>query len=206
MPLVYQQNINEHTKIGVWHILETEDFFLEKVTEQYKISHSQKRIQHLAGRYLLFEMSNDISLKDILLTATGKPFLLDSSYFFSISHSANYVAVIISAKSNVAIDIQHIVPKIESIKQKFLTELEMELLSNLSISPNEQYTLSWTIKEAMFKYFDEGGIDFKQHLNIVSTIFENDVWVSKATFNKNKLQQIETKSFRFNDFFITWIQ
>jgi phosphopantetheinyl transferase len=206
MPLVYQQNINEHTKIGVWHILETEDFFLEKVTEQYKISHSQKRIQHLAGRYLLFEMSNDISLKDILLTTTGKPFLLDSSYFFSISHSANYVAVIISAKSNVAIDIQHIVPKIESIKQKFLTELEMELLSNLSISPNEQYTLSWTIKEAMFKYFDEGGIDFKQHLNIVSTIFENDVWVSKATFNKNKLQQIETKSFRFNDFFITWIQ
>ena len=61
MPLVYQQNINEHTKIGVWHILEAEDFFLEKVKEQYKITHPQKRIQHLAGRYLLLEMANDIS-------------------------------------------------------------------------------------------------------------------------------------------------
>jgi len=206
MPLVYQQNINEHTKIGVWHILETEDLFLEKVTEHYKINHAQKKMQHLAGRYLLLEMANDISLKDISLTPTGKPFLPDNSYFFSISHSADYVAVIISTKSNVAIDIQHVVPKIESIKQKFLTEVEMELLSNLTISPNEQFTFAWTIKEAMFKYFDDSGVDFKQHLNIVSTIFENDVWVSKATFNKNKLQQIETKSFRFNDFFITWIQ
>ena len=206
MPLVYQQNINEHTKMGVWQIQETEDFFLEKVNEQYKITHSRKKIQHLAGRYLLLEMGVDISLKNILLTATGKPFLPDESYFFSISHCADYVAAIISTTSNVAIDIQHVVPKIESIKQKFLTEEEMNLLSNLAISPNEQFTFAWTIKETMFKYFDEGGIDFKQHLNIASAIFENDVWFSKATFNKNKVQQLETKSIRFNDFFITWIQ
>lgn len=206
MPLVYQQNINEHTKMGVWQIQETEDFFLEKVNEQYKITHSRKKIQHLAGRYLLLEMGVDISLKNILLTATGKPFLPDESYFFSISHCADYVAAIISKTSNVAIDIQHVVPKIESIKQKFLTEEEMNLLSNLAISPNEQFTFAWTIKETMFKYFDEGGIDFKQHLNIVSAIFENDVWFSKATFNKNKVHPIATKSIRFNDFFISWIQ
>jgi phosphopantetheinyl transferase len=206
MPLVYQQNINEHTKIGVWHILETEDFFLVKVSEQHKIKHPQKRNQHLAGRYLLLELAKDISIKNILLSTTGKPFLTDNSYFFSISHSADYVAVILSSKSNVGIDIQHVVPKIGSIKQKFLTEAEMELLSKLSMSPNEQLTFAWTIKEAMFKYFDDSGVDFKQDLNIASAIFENDVWFSKSTFNKNKLQQIETKSFRFNDFFITWIQ
>jgi 4'-phosphopantetheinyl transferase EntD len=206
MPLVYQQNINEHTKIGVWHIQEMEDLFLEKVTEQYKISNSKKRIQHLAGRYLLLELASDISLKNILLTETGKPFLPDNSYFFSISHSDDYVAVIISTKSNVAIDIQHVVPKIEHIKQKFLTEIEMELLSNLTISPNEQFTLAWTIKEAMFKYFDDSGVDFKQHLNISSAIFENDFWVSKSTFNKNDVHQLATKSIRFNDLFMTWIQ
>lgn len=206
MPLVYQQNINEHTKIGVWHILETEEFFLEKVIEQYKINHPQKRIQHLAGRYLLLEMANYISLKNILLTTTGKPFLPDESYFFSISHSADYVAVITSAKSNVAIDIQHVAPKIESIKQKYLTEEEMNLLSTLSISPYEQFTFAWSIKEAMFKYFDEAGIDFKQHLNITFANSEHEVWVSKSTFNKNRVQQLETKSIRFNDLFMTWIQ
>jgi phosphopantetheinyl transferase len=206
MPLVYQQNINEHTKIGVWHILETEDFFLEKAKEQYKISHFKKKLQHLAGRYLLLEMEANISLKNILKTATGKPFLPDESYFFSISHCADYVAAIISTTSNVGIDIQHVVSKIESVKHKFLTEEEMNLLSSFAISPNEQFTFAWTIKEAMFKYFDERGIDFKQHLNITSANIENQVWISKSTFNKNRVQQIETKSIRFNDFFISWIQ
>jgi len=206
MPLVYQQNINENTKIGVWHIQETEDFFLEKVTEQYKISHSQKRIQHLAGRYLLQEMEAGLSLKNILLTATGKPILPDESYFFSISHCADYAAVIISTKSNVGIDIQHVVSKIENIKQKYLTEVEMELLSKLSLSPNEQFTFAWTIKEAMYKYFDDSGVDFKQHLIITSANVENDIWVSKTTFNKNNVQQVAPKSIRFNDFFITWVQ
>jgi 4'-phosphopantetheinyl transferase EntD len=206
MPLVYQQNINEHTKIGVWHILETEDFFLEKAKEQYKISHFKKKLQHLAGRYLLLEMEANISLKNILKTATGKPFLPDESYFFSISHCADYVAAIISTTSNVGIDIQDVVPKIESIKQKFLTEEEMILLSTLSISPNEQFTFAWTVKEAMFKYFDDSGVDFKQHLNIENAIFEKDIWLSNATFSKNKAHQIEAKSIRFNDTFITWIQ
>jgi len=206
MPLVYQQNINEHTKIGVWHILETDDFFLEKVTEHYKIRHFQKKTQHLAGRYLLLEMADNISLKDISLTPTGKPFLPDNSYFFSISHSAEYVAVIISTKSNVAIDIQIILPKIESIKQKYLTVEEMNLLSTLSIFPTDQFTLAWTIKEAMFKFVDEGGIDFKQHLIIENTVFENDVWFTSATFSKIKVHKIESQSIRLDDFFITLIQ
>jgi len=82
----------------------------------------------------------------------------------------------------------------------------MELLSKLSISPNEQFTFAWTIKEAMYKYFDDSGVDFKQHLIITSANVENDIWVSKTTFNKNNVQQVAPKSIRFNDFFITWVQ
>ena len=78
MPLVYQQNINEHTKIGVWHILETEDFFLEKAKEQYKISHFKKKLQHLAGRYLLLEMEANISLKNIISLNIDSLFLITS--------------------------------------------------------------------------------------------------------------------------------
>ena len=55
MPLVYQQNINEATKMAVWHISEREDFFLKKVTLSNNITHPHKRLQHLAGRYLLPE-------------------------------------------------------------------------------------------------------------------------------------------------------
>ena len=52
MPLVYQQNINAVTKIGVWHIAEAEDFFAT-VPLQKEITHWHKRLQHLAGRFLL---------------------------------------------------------------------------------------------------------------------------------------------------------
>jgi hypothetical protein len=50
MPLVYQQNINASTKLGVWHIEEPEAFFLEQVPLQREITHPNKRLQHLAGR------------------------------------------------------------------------------------------------------------------------------------------------------------
>ena len=53
MPLFYQQNINEDAKIGVWHIAETESFFSQKFIPIVSIKNEQKRIQHLAGRFLL---------------------------------------------------------------------------------------------------------------------------------------------------------
>ena len=36
MPLVYQQNINAVTKMAVWHIAESEDFFLKSLLNNYK--------------------------------------------------------------------------------------------------------------------------------------------------------------------------
>ncbi len=52
MPLFYQHNINEFTRLAIWHITEEEDFFLQKVPLKRDVSHAQKRLQHLAGRYL----------------------------------------------------------------------------------------------------------------------------------------------------------
>ena len=53
MPLFYQHNINDNTKLAVWYITENEDFFLEKVPLQTEVAHPHKRLQHLAARYLL---------------------------------------------------------------------------------------------------------------------------------------------------------
>jgi hypothetical protein len=61
MPLVYQQNINAVTKMAVWHITETEDFFAT-VPLQKTITHWHKRLQHLAGRFLLKELYPDFPL------------------------------------------------------------------------------------------------------------------------------------------------
>ena len=75
MPLVYQQNINDTTKLGVWHITEPEEFFLQKVTLQQEITHPNKRRQHLAGRFLLQQLFPDFPYALIRIADTRKPFL-----------------------------------------------------------------------------------------------------------------------------------
>ena len=105
MPLIYKQQINAATKIGVWHITEEENFFLQFVPLQRSITHPHKRLQHLAGRFLLLEMFPDFPLSLIQIADTRKPFLEDEAFHFSISHCGDYAAIIVSTKNRVGVDI-----------------------------------------------------------------------------------------------------
>jgi phosphopantetheinyl transferase len=166
MPLVYQQNINETAKIGVWHITESEDFFLESVFPQKEINHPHKRLQHLAGRYLLKKIGKDFPLDSIKVNSSGKPYLENENCHFSISHCGDYAAAIISEHSNVGIDIEKANQKIEKIKNKFSTIQELELFANHAIDQIDSLTMIWSIKEAMYKWYGRSMIDFKKHLCI----------------------------------------
>ena len=96
MPLFFQQNINASTRLGIWHITEPEEFFLAKVPLQKNITHPHKRLQHLAGRYLLQYLFPDFPYNEILIADTRKPYLPNDQYHFSISLCSNYAAVFIS--------------------------------------------------------------------------------------------------------------
>ena len=105
MPLVYQQNINAVTRIGLWHITEDEDFFLKEVPLKREISHWHKRLQHFAGRLLLKELYPDFPLRLIKIADTKKPFLEDEPFHFSISHCGDYAAAIVSKTHRVGVEI-----------------------------------------------------------------------------------------------------
>ncbi|HXB29781.1 MAG TPA: hypothetical protein VNW49_08180, partial [Puia sp.] len=106
MPLFYQHNINESTKLAIWHITEDEDFFLLRVPLKRDVSHAQKRLQHLAGRYLLTELFPDFPLKEIMIADTRKPYLEYEQYHFSISHFGQYAAAIVSSTNRVGVDVE----------------------------------------------------------------------------------------------------
>ena len=118
MPLVYQKNINPTTKVGVWHITEAEDFF-SQIPLQREITHPHKRLQHLAGRFLLKELFPDFPIELIRIASTKKPFLENDVYHFSISHCGDYAAVIVSNNHRVGADIEMPSKKIEKVKHKF---------------------------------------------------------------------------------------
>ena len=53
MPIFFQHQISEATRLGIWKIEETEDFFKANVPQHRSVTHPHKRLQHLAGRFLL---------------------------------------------------------------------------------------------------------------------------------------------------------
>jgi len=205
MPLVYQQNINAHTKLGVWHIAETEDFFLEKVPLQNNITHPHKRLQHLAGRLVLSELYEDFPIRLIQIADTKKPFLADEAFHFSISHCGDYAAAIVSKENRVGVDIEIPQPKIELIKNKFLKEGEQQMLQELNIDFLQALTMAWSVKETLFKWYALGNVDFKENLHINSAMVNDNQFLFDCIFQKEQKISLQVKGFFFNGNCLSWV-
>lgn len=200
MPLFYQHNINQGTKLGIWQIDEPESFFLEKVPLKRDVSHPYKRLQHLAGRYLLSFLFPDFPLEEIRIADTRQPFLESEKYHFSISHCGKYAAAIVSRTRRVGVDIELITPRIETVAQKFLSEEEAHFFNEdytlflekwgLRGRVHQEFlTLIWSSKEALFKWYGQGELDFKKHMQLEGNI-SMDGEVIKLPFAFNKGQKI----------------
>ena len=175
MPLFYQHNINEFTKLAIWHITEDEGFFLQRVPLKRDVSHAQKRLQHLAGRYLLRELFPDFPLQEILIADTRKPYLADEQYHFSISHFGSYAAAIVSRAQRVGVDVEKASPSIEKVRNKFLSSLESDIaFDGIEKSGHRlrQLTLLWSAKESIFKWYSLGQVNFREHIRWTEPYFD----------------------------------
>ncbi len=192
MPIFFQQEIDGNTRLAIWKIEEEETFF--RVPLQRDITHPHKRLQHLAGRYLLQYLFPAFPLDLIRIADTRKPFLDDEAFHFSISHCADYAAAIVSTSKRVGVDIEIPSIKVERIKEKFLHEEELILVyqNQLAVAgnaapvenpitdsatvgsrnitdPRTSYlplTLLWSAKEALYKWWSYGQVDFSEMIRI----------------------------------------
>lgn len=180
MPLFFQQQVNPDTRLAIWKIEEEEAFF--KVPLQRSITHPHKRLQHLAGRYLLKLLYPGFPVQLIQIADTRKPYLENELFHFSISHCGDFAAVIVSTRNRVGVDIERASAKIERIQHKFLSEEEMKIVNgqwSLVSTEIENFdktapltslsaplTLIWSCKEAVFKWYGSGEVDFKKHMQV----------------------------------------
>lgn len=202
MPLVYQQNINATTKIGVWHITEPEDFFLASVPVQREIKHWHKRLQHLAGRLLLKELYPDFPVELIQIADTKKPFLENEPFHFSISHCGDYAAALVSKTHRVGVDVEFLNEKIGQIQHKFTSEDEAEKIQNSKIKI-QNLTLCWSVKESVFKWWGRGQVDFKKDIVIRSVMGSQEQGVVFCFFRDE--YELHVHYLFFNDNFLTWV-
>ena len=196
MALFYQHNINDDTKLAIWKIEEQDNFFLSHVPLKKEVTHPYKRLQHLAGRYLLPSLFDDFPLKSIQIADTRKPYLEDEQFHFSISHSGNYAAAVVSKSRRVGIDIELVTSRILRIAPKFLNRHEEEYLEDwqhLSSIYIELVTILWSSKEAIYKWYGKGGVDFKNHIHLTEAIiFRPNEWIN-LSFIFSKEDNIKLK-------------
>ncbi len=210
MPIFYQHNINESTKLAIWHITEEENFFLKTVPLKRDVSHAQKRLQHLAGRYLLVKLFPDFPLEEILIADTRKPYLVNEKYHFSISHFGNYAAAIVSDSSRVGVDVEKVSPVVEKVKDKFLSPLESAVaFEGIEKSGHRlrQLTLLWSAKESIFKWYSLGGVDFREHIRWKAPYFVRSADLGELSFEFRKDKPIPLSVFYkiFDDLVLTFV-
>lgn len=171
MPIVYNKNIDEHSVLAIWKIEETESELLAGLQlKQHELDvissfNNGKRLLHwLSTRLLLRTMLNTTEYIDCQFDEHGKPYLVNSEYSISLSHSYDYAAVMISKEHAVGVDIELIKHKIKSIKHKFLSDIE---LAQKQIGDNtDGLYVCWCAKEAIYKWYGKKGLEFKQHIHI----------------------------------------
>jgi phosphopantetheinyl transferase len=178
MPIFFQQDIDANTRLAIWKIEEGEEFFSRNVPLQQNITHPHKRLQHLAGRYLLQWLYPGFPIELIRIADTKKPFLEDEAYHFSISHCGDYAAVIVSTTNRVGIDIEMPSEKVKKIEGKFLHRDESVMLRKWSADNHLEYsTILWSAKEAMFKWWGLGKVDFSEMLRLHTHHPDEEGWL-----------------------------
>lgn len=162
MPLLKEWKIGNHALAAIWKVEEPESFFRDKTGIVAEQKNEKRRIEHLAGRFLLQHLEEDFPVMNISKDEHDKPRIANNEYYFSISHSWPYIAAVIDPYSEAGIDIQTWHANIERIQYKFLSPEEQELFKN----DPQLLTLAWTAKEAAYKWNGKRGVDFIEHLPI----------------------------------------
>lgn len=169
MPLLTDKiNVSEG-HILIWRLEESIDGLKESLPEwldfsEYAgISHPQKKREWLAGRCLFVALCREagIPFQGIWKSPEGKPFLLGSAAYISLSHSEHLVAAALHYHSPIGIDLERPQPKLAGIAPKFLGEEEI----NRAGSDVDLLCRYWSAKEAVFKLVG-GKISFKKHIRV----------------------------------------
>ncbi len=64
----------------------------------------------------------------------------------------------------------------------------------------------WSCKEAVFKWYGYGGVDFKKHIQVKSVhALSHNSFNSKITFKKNEDQHLDLHSVFFNDLCLSYV-
>ena len=137
--------------------------------------HPKRQQEWLAGRYLAHKtLPNRIS--DLLLSPSGKPYFKNGSMQFSISHSGNLLGIAVS-ESYIGLDIQ-----------KFITDENLSVFPD-GVNESDRQHILWCTKEAVFKAYGLGKVDFRKDILINSYQKQSDISIIKGSLTNTEVEK-----------------
>lgn len=153
----------------------------------HAIKNDGRKAEWLTARWLIREILH--ADNELCYEPSGRPYLLGSPCSISISHCSQRVAVAINTKGlPLGIDCETISPRVLKVKHKFASPSEQ---AYCELQGEEYYTVLWSAKEAIFKYANDQGIDFKEHIEVLPFVLGNGSIPLRALFRKNKREEVK---------------
>ena len=168
MAVVNIREVYPGVSLGLWQMDESPEQLFDlyphllpyrsSLDDKYK--NDGRKLEFLAIRALMYEMLRVNGASKGLLShagdfthnGQGKP--LFRGYHVSISHTKGYAALILSKKSEVAVDIEYMSDRVERIASKFLRKDERADSLDAKL-------VHWCAKETVFKLFSEENLLFE---------------------------------------------
>ena len=181
-----------HSRVGVWKITESEaelrtmtSIPSDELEEISYIKNESLRKQRLAVRALLdamFEEKVYLSHHD-----NGKPYIENNAINISITHTDQYVAVILNEEDEVGIDCESLNRDFSAVEKKALSDEEIGDLEDEQ--KNEQLAIYWCAKEAIFKLTSQYDVDFAKQIQIDGFRYRNEGELSATFTDKDGYEQ-----------------
>ena len=166
MPRLLQNIDIEGVDVGFWKLIESADDLYSmasafvndgELSVYQSFKNDRRRREWLATRILLNEMLG--GYPGIDYDSNGAPHLKDNVHInISVSHADGLVAVSMSKKNHVGIDVERVTNRVLRIKDKFLTPDEYD-----NNDPNllQLLYIQWCAKEAMYKACNVAHYDYQ---------------------------------------------
>lgn len=172
MPIHYHHQQPQRTLL-VWEQTEPEQFFQQALVLapaqqdflQQRYSNAAARLDWLASRHtlqLLCGQHCSVFYKD----QAGKLRVPNSPFYYSISHSGTYVAVV-QATTTAGVDVQIPNAKLARIAHKYIAPEVLSFLKDNPAHYQDYLHYYWGIKEALFKAYGKGQVNFIDHLHLL---------------------------------------
>jgi phosphopantetheinyl transferase len=207
MGLYLKKIIDNNSILGLWEMEEEVKALLQRIKLSARdtitfnaFRNDKRRREWLSTRILL----NELLKSNIYISYDeyGKPWLENSPYNISISHTNGIVGVMLTTKKQLGLDIERMSSKIGKIALKFLNSREFQMLS----VENRIFHLyiHWCAKEALFKIYGKNSLSFTKNLTINPFDIQKNGQITGNIITNFTHEEYKLNYFTLDDYIIVW--